>query len=214
MATTAPATDNKISLYDVSWETYERLLSDLSDRSSPRLTYDRGRLEIMSPTEEHEELNRSLALLVEAVAEALEIDIRSLGSTTFRRQDLERGFEPDSCFYIQSLSKLESNRRVDLELDPPPDIVIEINISHSSMEKLAVYREMRVPEVWRHDGDRVTIHVLQDIQDIPDRGYETAETSRAFPIVSATKLTELLETRRTQKRYEWLQSIREWAHQA
>lgn len=208
MATTAPATDNKIVIYDVSWETYERLLSDLSDRSSPRLTYDRGRLEIMSPTEEHEELNRSLAALVEAVAEELEIDIRSLGSTTFRRQDLERGFEPDSCFYVQSLSRLESNRRVDLELDPPPDIVIEIDSSHSSMEKLALYREMGVPEVWRHDGDSVTIHVLQE------RGYETAETSRAFPIVSATKLTELLETRRTQKRYEWLQSIREWARQA
>ena len=208
MATTAPATDNKIVIYDVSWETYERLLSDLSDRSSPRLTYDRGRLEIMSPTEEHEELNRSLAALVEAVAEELEIDIRSLGSTTFRRQDLERGFEPDSCFYVQSLSKLESNRRVDLELDPPPDIVIEIDSSRSSMEKLALYREMGVPEVWRHDGDSVTIHVLQE------RGYETAETSRAFPIVSATKLTELLETRRTQKRYEWLQSIRERARQA
>ena len=79
MATTAPATDNKIVLYDVSWETYECLVSDLSDRSSPRLSYDRGRLEITSPTEEHEELNRSLAALVEAVAEALEIDIRSLG---------------------------------------------------------------------------------------------------------------------------------------
>ncbi len=149
MATTAPATDNKIALYDVSWETYERLVSDMSDRSSPRLTYDRGRLEIMSPTEEHEELNRSLAAVVEAVAEELEIDIRSLGSTTFRRQDLERGFEADSCFYVQSLSKLESTRKVDLELDPPPDLVIEIDISHSSMEKLALCREMGVPEVWR-----------------------------------------------------------------
>lgn len=208
MATTAPATDNKIALYDVSWETYERLVSDMSDRSSPRLTYDRGRLEIMSPTEEHEELNRSLAALVEAVAEELEIDIRSLGSTTFRRQDLERGFEPDSCFYVQSLSKLESTRRVDLELDPPPDLVIEIDISHSSMEKLALYREMGVPEVWRHDGDSVTIHVLQE------RGYETPDASRAFPMLSATKLTELLETRRTQKRYEWLKSIRKWARQA
>ena len=128
MATTAPATDNKIALYDVSWETYERLVSDMSDRSSPRLTYDRGRLEIMSPTEEHEELNRSLAAVVEAVAEELEIDIRSLGSTTFRRQDLERGFEADSCFYVQSLSKLESTRKVDLELDPPPDLVIEIDV--------------------------------------------------------------------------------------
>ena len=208
MATTAPATDNKIVLYDVSWETYERLLSDLSDRSSPRLTYDEGRLEIMSPTEEHEELNRSLAALVEAVAEALEIDLRSLGSTTFRRQDLDRGFEPDSCFYVQSLSKLESNRRVDLELDPPPDLVIEIDISHSSKEKLALYREMGVPEVWRHDGDSVKIHVLQD------EGYDTVETGRVFPILSAAKLTELLETGRTHKRYERLKSIREWARQA
>jgi Uma2 family endonuclease len=208
MGTIAPATDDKTVLYDVSWETYERLLSDFSDRSSPRLTYDEGRLEITSPTEEHEELNRSLAVLVEAVAEALEIDLRSLGSTTFRRRDLDRGFEPDSCFYVQSLSKLKSTRKVDLELDPPPDLVIEIDISHSSKEKLTLYRAMGVPEVWRHDGDSVKIYVLQD------DGYDTVETGRAFPILSAAKLTELLETGRTHKRYEWLQSIREWARQA
>ncbi len=113
MATTAPATDNKIVIYDVSWETYERLLSDLSDRSSPRLTYDRGRLEIMSPT-------------------------------TFRRQDLERGFEPDSCFYVQSLSKLESNRRVDLGSDPPPDLVIEIKANAETLRVATVHPSVGV----------------------------------------------------------------------
>ena len=208
MATIAPITDAKVVLYDVSWETYERLLGDMADRSSPRLNYDRGRLEIVSPTEEHEELNRSLAALVEALAEALRVDLRSLGSTTFRRRDLERGFEPDSCFYLQSLSKLESNRRIDLQSDPPPDLVIEIDISQSSIEKLALYREMGIPEVWRHDGDDVTIHVLDA------GGYQTSEASRVFPILSASKLGELLEQGRTQKRYEWLEFIRDWARQA
>src|SRR5262249_51872696 len=99
MASVLYVPDQRMILRNVSWETYERLLADHRDCSAPRFTYDRGTLEIMSPLPEHEESNRTLALLVEVVAEERELDIRNLGSTTFKREDLERGFEPDSCFY-------------------------------------------------------------------------------------------------------------------
>src|SRR6185503_6502189 len=102
MATVLNPPEQRIMLRNVSWETYERLLADHLDSSSPRFTYYRGALEIMSPSSEHEELNRAIARMVEIIIEEMDIDARNLGSTTFKREDLERGFEPDSCFYIQN----------------------------------------------------------------------------------------------------------------
>ena len=119
----APA-EQKVILYNVSWETYEKLLADLADQSSTRLTYDRGTLEIMTPSNEHEVYNRTIALLVEILAEEMGIDIASLGSSTFKRDDLERGFEPDSCFYIENESQIEGKFQIDLTVDPPTDLVI------------------------------------------------------------------------------------------
>jgi Uma2 family endonuclease len=110
----------------VSWTTYEQLLADLASQSSTRLTYDRGILEIMSPLPEHEEGNRTIALLVEVLAEAMGIDVRNFGSTTFRREDLARGFEPDSCFYIQHEADISGKSAIDLTADPPPDLVVVI----------------------------------------------------------------------------------------
>jgi Uma2 family endonuclease len=114
-----PEPERRVTLYGVSWETYEHLLSDLADRSVPRLTFAQGVLEIMSPTAEHEEYNRTLAALVEFVATELRINIRRLGSTTFKREDLVKGFEPDTCFYIQSVPRIRGKRRIELPQDPP-----------------------------------------------------------------------------------------------
>ena len=122
-------------LRNVSWETYECLLKDLENASSPRLTYDHGVLEIMSPHLEHEELNRTLAAIIEIALEESDQDFRRAGSTTFRREDLERGFEPDSCYYIQSVVKIGCKKRIDLRIDPPPDLVIEIDLTSDSLNK-------------------------------------------------------------------------------
>ena len=121
--------EQRIILRGVKWETYECLLDDLADRTVPRLVFDHGMLEIMSPTAEHEEYNRTLALLVEVAAEEMDIDVRRLGSTTFKRRDLLKGFEPDSCFYIHSIEQISGKRRLDLTQDPPPDLVIEVDIT-------------------------------------------------------------------------------------
>ena len=146
-AVTVP--EQRTLLQNVSWETYECLLADHTDASSPRFTFDRGALEIMSPSSEHEEYKLALTMMVEMLAEGLGMDIRSLGSTTFKRSELERGFEADACFYIQSADRVEGKIRIDPAVDPAPDLVIEIEITAPALNKLPVYAAFRVPEVWR-----------------------------------------------------------------
>ncbi len=203
IAVVAPA-EQRIVLRNVSWLTYERLLADLGDSSSPRLTYDRGTLEIMGPSEDHEEANRALASLLDVIIEELDIDARTLGSTTFRREDLDRGFEPDSCFYIQNVARVKGKRKIDLTQDPPPDLVIEVDISSSSLDKLAIYAHLGVPETWRFDGETLTIHRLSA------GGYTKSKSSLAFPFLSAARLTQFLKEAGTQKRSRWLRSVRDW----
>src|SRR5437868_2462482 len=123
-----PAAEQRVILHNVGWQTYEKLLADLASQSSVRLTYDRGTLEIMSPLSEHERINRTIALLIEILAEEMNIDVEDFGSTTFKREDLARGFEPDSSFYIQNEEKVKGKDNIDLNSDPPPDLVIEVDI--------------------------------------------------------------------------------------
>lgn len=205
--------DQKVVLRHVHWETYERLLADLVDSSAPRLTYDRGTLEIMSPLPEHERYNRAIASIVETVADEWNIEFDNLGSTTFRREDLERGFEPDSCFYIRSVDQIQGKRQIDLTIDPPPDLVIEIDPptawapAHSSLDKLALYASMSVPELWRYDGQSLRILVLES------GAYQKQEGSRALPGLAAATLSTLMEESKTLKRPAWLRRVRAWARE-
>ena len=116
----------------------------------------------MSPRKEHENIKSLFARLVTAYAEAREIEIVSVASTTFRREDLERGFEADDSYYIQNADAVRAKSELDLTVDPPPDLVIEIEITSSAIRKLDLFAAMGVPEVWRHDGDRVSIFRLAD----------------------------------------------------
>jgi Uma2 family endonuclease len=205
METLVQPSEQRIVLRNVSWTTYEGLLADLADGRSPRLTYDRGILEIMSPLLEHEELSHNLAMLVEIAAEARDLDIRGLGSTTFRREDLERGFEPDDCFYIHNVARMRSKVQIDLTVDPPPDLVIEIEQSRSSMSKLSIYAQIGVPEVWRHTGQQLLILVLRE------GTYHEQDESAALPGVKSDGLIALLEESRSLRRPEWLKHARAWA---
>lgn len=204
MATVLSPPEQRVTLHNVSWETYERLLADLRDSSAPRLTYDRGTLEIMSPSSEHERYNRTAAQIVEELAVEMDVHIDSLGSTTFRREDLDRGFEPDSCFYIQNEEQVRGKDRIDLAVDPPPDLVIEIDITSPSFSKLPIYAQIGVPEVWRYDGARMTILALE--------GSDYVETSESIglPHVSSKVLTDFVEKSKTARRTVWLEKVREW----
>jgi len=183
-----------VGLHNIGWATYERLLADNENNSAPRLAYDRGELEIVSPSPEHEKFNRRIAQLVLAVAEELGIEA----------EDLECGFEPDSCFYIQNEERIRGKDRIDLSTDPPPDLVIEIDITSPSFSKLPIYAQMGVPEVWRYDGERMTILVLE--------GSDYAETAESIvlPPVTSSVLTDFVEKSKTTTRTVLLKRVREW----
>ncbi len=206
MATIQSPPEQRVVLRNVDWDTYERLLQANSDSSAPRLAYDRGDLEIMSPLPEHEEANRNIAMIVEVFAEEFGIDIRGLGSTTFRRRALDRGFEADSCFYIQNESRVRGRARLD-EADPPPDLVVEIEITSPAIPKLPIYASFGVPEVWRYNGERLAI-LLLDGDD-----YREAEESRALPGLLASDVERLLPESREQGRVAWLRKVRAWARE-
>jgi Uma2 family endonuclease len=191
----------------VSWETYEHLLTDLANCSVPHVTFDQGVLEIMSPTSDHEEYNRLLASLVEVVAEEVGVNFRNLGSTTFKRPDLQKGFEPDSCFYIQSAPRIRGKRQIELPQDPPPDLLIEIDVTSSSINRFALFAEAGVPEVWRHDGSRVQIFALVG------KEYVEVEKSIAFSLLTNEVITRFVEDGVELERLEWLHRVRDWVRQ-
>jgi Uma2 family endonuclease len=111
----------------------------------------------MSPSAAHEELKDTITLFVNTVAEEMAINTRSFGSATFQREDLQRGFEPDGCFYIQSVALIAGKTDLDLTEDPPPDLVIEIDLSHPSLPKFPIFAQLGIPEVWR--WDRTGFHI-------------------------------------------------------
>jgi Uma2 family endonuclease len=204
MATIPSAQEQRMVLYNIGWDTYERLLRDHANAGAPRFAYDRGTLEIMSPLPEHERFNRAIQLLVPVIAEECGMEVYSLGSTTFNRADLQRGFEPDSCFYMEHAARVRGKDRIDLQVDPSPDLVVEIDITHPSIDKLPIYAGIGVPEVWRYDGERLEILVLSG------SAYADSPRSTMFPIVTAAALTELLPTSTTVGDIAWMRHVRAW----
>jgi Uma2 family endonuclease len=197
--------DHCILLSGVAWETYERLLADMGDSHAARFAYDQGVLEIMAPSYEHEKVKHNIAMLVELLAGELGIDIEGGGSTTFRRKDLIKGFEPDECFYIQHAEVVRGKKRIDLTEDPPPDLVIEIDITSPSLSKFPIFAALGIPEVWRYDGTKVSIFILVGT------AYVERSDSVALAKVPSTVLSELLATSQQLKRTEWLRQVRTWA---
>lgn len=204
---TAPP-EQHVILRNVSWKTYECLLADHVDRSVPHFAYDRGVLEIVTPSTPHERDNRTLATLVEVVAEELGIDTLTVGSMTYKREDLQRGFEPDSSFYIAGEERVRGRRQIDLAVDPPPDLLIEIDVSHPSLDKLPLYAEIGVPEVWRVADARVAVLRLGD------GGYAAAAESVALPPLTAAALSRFLAASHDQPRTAWLRALRAWVRDA
>jgi Uma2 family endonuclease len=203
MSAVASPSEQRIVLSDINWDTYERLLKDLEQRSAPRLTFDRGVLEIISPFSDHEEANRTLSLLVELFAEEFGIELRNLGSTTFRREEFQRGFEPDSCFYIQNEPRVRSRRRIDLTVDPPPDLVIEIDLTNSSIDKFPLFAQLGVPEVWHVSSGKVEIFTLHRDH------FRQVTSSAGLPLLRAAELTELMEASVSMTRILWLRHVRQ-----
>lgn len=206
-ATKLSPLDQRIILKRVSWKTYESLLSDHLDRSVPRLAYDQGVLEIVSPSRRHEETNRTLGHLIEVVAEELSTDLLNVGSMTFKRKDLQQGFEPDTSFYIQHEPEMFGMAEIDAATDPPPDLVIEIDVTSPSLNKLPIYARMRVPEIWRYREQTDDVVVLRLQNDT----YQEVTQSETLPPLTNELLTRFVAESRTMRRTEWVRSVRAWA---
>ncbi|MEH2439799.1 Uma2 family endonuclease [Nostoc sp.] len=150
----------RVLLRDVTWQELETILEDLGEHRAARIAYDRGILEIMSPLPEHEYDKEIIGDLVKALLEELDIEFRCLGSTTFKNQAMAQGIEPDQCFYIKNESKIRGKRRLDLEVDPPPDLALEIDITSRTHPN--IYEALKVPELWRFNKGKLQINVLRD----------------------------------------------------
>lgn len=196
---------DRILLYDISWQQFEALLQDLGDHRAARLAYDRGTLEIMTPLPEHEYYKEVLSEATKEIADVLERDYESYGSTTWRRQIKEAGLEPDNCFYFQNEFKVRGKLSFDLDRDPPPDLSLEIDLTSKSLNRLPIYARLGVPELWCYDDGQITIYHLRQ------GAYVEAANSLVFPQLPIRELPQLIEEYRQQGRRALRQAIRAWA---
>lgn len=198
-------TDQRVVMRNVSWQTYEGLLAANAGCSSPRMSYDAGILEIVSPSLTHENLKETLAMIADIVAEEFGIEFQRLGSATFRRRDLNQGAEPDCCFYIQNVERIRGKRELDLTMDPPPDLVIEVEVTSPALDKLPIWARLGVPELWLTDGEGVRVLRLEAGQ------YQPARQSAALPALTGTVLSEFLDRSKALTTPAWRKRVRQWA---
>ena len=203
IATSTPA-EQRTVLRNISWQTFETLLKETGEDRGSRFAYDCGTLEIMTPLYEHENPKIQFERFIVALAEELEIEIKSAGSTTLKRRIKNRGIEPDNCYYIQNEIAVRGRQELDLETDLPPDLAIEIDISSSSVNKLGIYSALGVPELWRYNGRVLKFYKLAEGQ------YIECKFSRAFPLVSVTEMSRFIEQSKTTREIALLKSFRAW----
>ena len=194
----------RIVLKNISGETYERLLAENLEAAGKRFAYDNGTLEIRALSARHENPNRTLALIVETVASETERDFYLSGSTTFKRKDLGKAVEPDSSFYFVNADRVRGKDEIDLASDPPPELVIEVDVSNSSLNRFPIFAGMGVEEVWRYDGGQVRFHRLEGTV------YHPMERSIVLPPITAVQATLFLDRSRFEKVTHWVRSIQEW----
>jgi Uma2 family endonuclease len=171
----------------VTWQGYDLMLQVIGNRRI-RCTYDRGSLELMSPLPLHEYFKHWFCQLFGVLAMELDVPLWACGSTTFRRQDLDRGLEPDECYYLANLARLHDRMAIDLTVDPPPDLAVEIDVTRSCLDRLGIYAALGVPEVWRFDGEILEVH-----QRTAAGTYEVAARSAALPFLPLPELLPVIE---------------------
>ncbi len=181
-----PVEGTSFLLDDISFESYEKLLDALGERHIPH-TYADGVLEFMTLTHEHEWLKKVLGRLIETASLALRVRIKSSGSMTLRRQLKRRGLEPDESYYVANEQLVRHRRRLDLRKDPPPDLAVEVDVTHKVLDRLEAYSKLGVAEVWRYDKSGLRFYRL-----LPSGDYRSSKTSVAFPQLTSADLNRFL----------------------
>jgi Uma2 family endonuclease len=196
--------ESRSLLNGIRWETYQALVKDLAENPSKKLTYNQGILEIMTPLPEHELNKRFLGRIVETTTEVLGLEVYSLGSTTWSREDLQRGIEPDECYYITNEAIVRGKLDFDLNIDLPPDLAIEVDITSSSLDRLSIYASLGIGEVWRFDGKNMFIHVLQN------GAYQLQDRSSVLSVLSKEDIFRFLQKRKEMGENALLKEFRQW----
>jgi Uma2 family endonuclease len=197
-----------VTFQDVSWDEYEELLEQVGEAPGLRISYDNGSLQVMTISGEHEKYSDFIKSLIAGIRLRLQIDILAFGSATMRKPKRSAGHEPDGCFYVQTAPLIGNKIQLDFETDPPPDIVVEVDVHHDSRSRFRVYAALGVPEIWRYDGQAMTIYHLSEEGD--GQEYVAGDTSAGLPMLSAQLLTEMLERMRRDGELSALLAFDEW----
>ena len=201
-----PSGEDVVVLHPVSWSTFNCLLQELGDSRGQRLTYCDEWLEIMSPLGIHEHSNRFIEGLIFVMADELNLPLKRFGSLTLKLDNYQQGVEPDSCYYLHHESEVRRKQNIDLTVDPPPDLVLEIDISRPSIEKLPIYANLQVPEVWRYRNDALWVFVLE-----AETGeYRQVEASPTFPFLPLDQVPLFIQRSLVIGETATLKEFRQW----
>ena len=181
-----PIGEKRITFRDLDWHSFKQIQQLLTERTRARFIYDDGVLEITMPLESHERFARLIELFIRILVVELGMKIKTMGSTTLDREDLLKSAEPDNGYYIQNYA-LVADHEIDLEHDPAPDLVVEVDITHTDINKNRLYASMGVPEFWRFNGQ------MWKVLCLVDGAYVERDRSPTFPLVKKTDLYQFLE---------------------
>ncbi|HBB30620.1 MAG TPA: hypothetical protein DDZ80_02000 [Cyanobacteria bacterium UBA8803] len=197
---------HQLLLEDVSWQQLESILAELGERRAARLSYSNGRLEIMVPLLEHEKAKEIIGDMVKILLESRQIAFESLGSTTLKNERMTQAVEPDTCFYIQNQAAVIGKNRLDLSVDPLPDLAIEIDLT--SRTQLDNYRVLGVPELWQYTRRGLQINVLQGGK------YAESDSSPTFPGIPMIELVNrYVQQSQVSGRTQAIEAFRNWVRE-
>jgi Uma2 family endonuclease len=202
--TTEADGDQSVEFRDIDWKGYSALLKVRGERSVPRMIYLDGSLFLVSPSFSHEYLTERFGWLVLGLVEELDMPCVPSRSTTLRRRAKRGGVEGDLSYYLANESRVRGKKQINLKIDPPPDLAVEVVLTHGAEAALEVYRRVKVPEVWIYDG-KLTILALQ-----PDGQYAATDRSVSFPVFEVDEITSWIQKPRTQSETAWVKELRHW----
>jgi Uma2 family endonuclease len=196
--------DSVLIQHGVGWNEYEELLQTVGEASGLRISFDDGTLQIMTLSQRHEKYSTLIERMVDRLSSFLKVKVLFYGSATMRKEHKQKGVEPDACFYVQNAPLVGTKDEIDFNIDPPPDVVVEIDLHHDSISKFPIYAALGVAEFWRYDGNVLTIYHLSEEQ------YQPSEASQSLPLLTSSILTEFLARIPNEDQYEILLAFEEW----
>ena len=199
--------EQRVVLHGIPWQTYEEL-RDVPESEHVRMTYQEGELELMSPSRTHEQYASLIDRLLQTWTLERGIDIQSCRTMTCKLKDLERGFEPDNCYYVTHEGLVRNHRELDLTVDPPPDLAVKIDLGGRGRRKLAIYAAFRVPEVWWFDGQTLQIFVLAE-----GNQYQERRASVSFPELPPAEIEGVLAKLGTASETTLVRAFRDWVRE-